>query len=61
MKKFTSLILLSVFMYGVLPAQTIEDFEGPAIMMAISNPGIDKSTYTLVPNPAPSEVNTSRA
>lgn len=60
MKKFTSLILLSVFMYGVLPAQTIEDFEGPAIMMAISNPGIDKSTYTLVPNPDPSEVNTSR-
>lgn len=60
MKKFTLLILLSVFMYGVLPAQTIEDFEGPAIFMKSDNLVFDKTSFTMVPNPAPTGINTSR-
>ena len=56
---FTLIILSSITFYQ-LQAQVIEDFEAPNLMRMSPNPKIDSSSFVLVDNPFPNEVNPSK-
>ncbi len=46
--------MISFLFSGLLPAQVIENFEGPKSLLTTYDPN-----FTLVPNPDPTGVNTS--
>ncbi|MFO7671477.1 MAG: T9SS type A sorting domain-containing protein [Bacteroidales bacterium] len=57
MRKIMLIFALILAFTGILVAQIIETFDDPK--MEIAYPAIDHSTYSVVPNPDPSGINTS--
>ncbi len=58
MKNFTFLLIFSLLFFGFSRTQVIEDFEGTDFSLRSGASG-DKSSFTLVPNPDPTGINTS--